>query len=70
MHNATHPFRNAYKRWKDVTSKRPLVRRVQWVLFWLPTFAVFTEVGCTVRAVTGNSMQVRTQSTLSQQHVC
>jgi len=66
MHNATHPFRNAYKHWKDVTSRRPLVRRVQWVLFWLPTFTVFTQVGCTVRAVTGNSMQPTLNPDLSR----
>ena len=62
-----HPFRlvgqlsrNAYNYWKNVISRQPFVRRVQSALFWLPTMTVFTQVGCTIRAVTGNSMQVRT----------
>jgi hypothetical protein len=67
MRNTSHhPFlmasklsRNAYRYWKNV-SKQPLVRRVQSTLLWLPTLAVFTQVGYTLRAVTGNSMQVRT----------
>jgi hypothetical protein len=70
MHNSSHPFRlvgqlsrNAYNHWKNVSSKRPLVRRVRSVLFWLPTIVVFTQVGCTMRAVTGNSMQVRRSHT-------
>ena len=61
-----HPFRlvgqlsrNAYNYWKNVISRQPFVRRVQSALFWLPTMTVFTQVGCTIRAVTGNSMQVR-----------
>ena len=66
MHNASHPFRlvgrlsrNAYNYWKNVSSNRYFVRRVQSALFWLPTATVLTQVGCTIRAVTGNSMQVR-----------
>jgi hypothetical protein len=66
MHHPSHPFRligqlsrSAYNYWKNVTSRQPLVRRVQSALFWLPTMTVFTQVGCTIRAVTGNSMQVR-----------
>jgi hypothetical protein len=66
MHNANHPFRlvgqlsrNAYNYWKNVSSNRSFVRRVQSALFWLPTATVLTQVGCTIRAVTGNSMQVR-----------
>ena len=66
MHHSSHPFRlvgqlsrNAYNYWKNVSSKRPFVRRVRSALFWLPTVTVFTQVGCTIRAVTGNSMQVR-----------
>ena len=66
MHNASHPFRlvgqlsrNAYNYWKNVSSNRSFVRRVQSALFWLPTATVLTQVGCTIRAVTGNSMEVR-----------
>lgn len=67
MHNPSHPFRrlfgrlsrDAYNYWKDVSSKQPFVRQAQSALFWLPTITVFTHVGCTIRAVTGNSMQVR-----------
>lgn len=66
MHNPSHSFRlvgqlsrNAYNHWKNDYSKRPLVRRVRSVLIWLPTIVVFTQVGYTMRAVTGNSMQVR-----------
>lgn len=64
MHNPSYPFRlrNAYNYWKTVSSTRPFVRRVGSVLFWLPTIVVFTQVGCTMRAVTGNSMQVRSRS--------
>src|SRR6266851_1792510 len=66
MRNASHPFllaskllsRNAYKYWKAL-SRQPLVRRVQSTLIWLPTLTVFAQVGYTIRAVTGNSMQVR-----------
>ena len=65
MRNTGHPFllvgnlsRNAYKYWKTV-SRQPLVRRVQSTLLWFPTLIVFTQVGYTIRAVTGNSMQVR-----------
>lgn len=69
MRNTSHhPFllasklsRNAYRYWKTV-SKQPLVRRVQSTLLWLPTLTVFTQVGYTVRAVAGNSMQVRTRT--------
>jgi hypothetical protein len=70
MHNPSHPFRlrNAYNYWKTVSSNRPFVRRVGSVLFWLPTMVVFTQVGCTMRAVTGNSMQVRSRSYYKQYH--
>ncbi|KAI0000070.1 peptidase S24/S26A/S26B/S26C [Russula vinacea] len=68
-----HPFRlvgqlsrNAYNYWKNVTSKQPFVRRVQSALFWLPTMTVFTQVGCTIRAVTGNSMQPTLNPDLSR----
>ena len=66
MHNPSHSFRlvgqlsrNAYNHWKNEYSKRPFVRRVGLVLIWLPTIVYFTQVGYTVRAVSGNSMQVR-----------
>jgi len=65
MRYTSHPFllvgklsRNAYIYWKTA-SRQPLVRRVRSTLIWLPTLAVFTQVGYTIRAVTGNSMQVR-----------
>ncbi|KAF8505955.1 peptidase S24/S26A/S26B/S26C [Russula emetica] len=73
MHNASHPFRlvgqlsrNAYDYWKNVSSNRPIVRRVRSVLIWLPTIVVFTQVGCTMRAVTGNSMQPTLNPDLSR----
>ncbi|KAH9998428.1 peptidase S24/S26A/S26B/S26C [Russula vinacea] len=68
-----HPFRlvgqlsrNAYNYWKNVISRQPFVRRVQSALFWLPTMTVFTQVGCTIRAVTGNSMQPTLNPDLSR----
>jgi hypothetical protein len=69
MRNASHhPFllasklsRNAYRYWKNV-SRQPVVRRVQSTLIWLPTLTIFTQIGSTIRAVTGNSMQVRTHT--------
>ncbi|KAF8484569.1 peptidase S24/S26A/S26B/S26C [Russula ochroleuca] len=73
MHHPSHPFglvgrwsRNAYNYWKNVSSRQPLVRRVQSALFWLPTMTVFTQVGCTIRAVTGNSMQPTLNPDLSR----
>jgi len=74
MRNTGHPFlligklsRNAYKYWKNV-SRQPLVRRVRSTLLWLPTLAVFTQVGYTIRSVTGNSMQVRKHIRPSNPH--
>ncbi|KAH9977586.1 peptidase S24/S26A/S26B/S26C [Lactifluus volemus] len=45
-----------------------LFRRVQSVLFWLPTLTVFTQIGLTVRMVTGNSMQPTLNPHLSSSH--
>ena len=66
MRAAGHPFRNAGRgfphggqqsSWKNRNS--PALRWIWSTLFWLPTLTVFTQVGCTVRAETGDSMQVR-----------
>jgi len=72
MRNTGHPFlligklsHNAYKYWKNV-SRQPLVRRVRSTLIWLPTLTVFTQVGYTIRAVTGNSMQPTLNPDLSR----
>ncbi|KAI0254901.1 peptidase S24/S26A/S26B/S26C [Lactifluus subvellereus] len=62
---ASQLSRNAYRYWKNI-SKKPPLRQVQSVLFWLPTFIVFTQVGCTVRTVTGNSMQPTLNPDLSR----
>ncbi|KAI9513200.1 peptidase S24/S26A/S26B/S26C [Russula earlei] len=74
MHNPGRPFRlvgqlsrNVYDYWKAASSTtRPFVRRVQSALYWLPTLIVFTQVGCTVRTVTGNSMQPTLNPDLSR----
>ena len=68
MRAAGHSFRNAgrfahsssgpHSSWKN-RSNNPALRWVWSTLFWLPTLTVFTQVGCTIRAVTGDSMQVR-----------
>jgi len=42
------------------------VRRVGSTLLWLPTLTVFTQVGYTIRAVTGNSMQPTLNPDLSR----
>ncbi|KAH9049588.1 peptidase S24/S26A/S26B/S26C [Lactarius hengduanensis] len=69
MRAAGHSFRNAGRfshsgpksswTWKNRFSanNNPALRWVWSTLFWLPTFTVFTQVGCTIRAVTGDSMQ-------------
>src|SRR6266404_1107452 len=68
MRAAGHSFRNAcrfshkspkFSRKAHFSANNPALRWVWSTLFWLPTFTVFTQVGCTIRAVTGDSMQVR-----------
>ena len=68
MRAAGHSFRNAARfshsqsSWKKKNrfsaTNKPTLRWVWSTLFWLPTFTVLTQVGCTLRTVTGDSMQV------------
>ncbi|KAI9467213.1 peptidase S24/S26A/S26B/S26C [Lactarius psammicola] len=67
---AGHSFRNAGRffhsspksswTWRNrfsANNNNPALRWIWSALFWLPTLTVFTQVGCTIRAVTGDSMQ-------------
>jgi signal peptidase I len=82
MRAAGHSFRNAARfahshsgphssSWKNksrssATNNNPTLRWVWSTLFWLPTLTVFTQVGCTLRAVTGDSMQPTLNPDLSR----
>ncbi|KAI9447842.1 peptidase S24/S26A/S26B/S26C [Lactarius indigo] len=54
--------------WKNrfSTNSNPALRLIWSTLFWLPTLTVFTQVGCTIRAVTGDSMQPTLNPDLSR----
>ncbi|KAI0265194.1 peptidase S24/S26A/S26B/S26C [Gloeopeniophorella convolvens] len=64
--SASQLLRNARKSWRDLTTSTPALRYAQSAAFWLPTAIVFTQVGYTVRAVAGTSMQPTLNPDLSR----